>query len=147
MELVLQRIARQPGYTIGRLYRLEPTDDEYLGGTRLEYICDTLEPSWRDLAHGAHKIHGKTAIPEGRYPLVVTRSPRFGRWLPLVVGVPQFSGVRIHAGNTKDDTEGCILPGENRQKGMVVNSRIWEKRIVDLLATRKEGEAAWLRVE
>lgn len=147
MELVLQRIARQPGYTIGLLYQVEPVNDEYLGGAQLRYICDTLEPTWRDLAHGASKIPGRTAIPEGRYPLVVTFSPRFRRWLPLVVQVPQFRGIRIHAGNTPEDTAGCILPGENSKKGMVLNSRTWEKRICSLLAARKEGEAAWLRVE
>lgn len=147
MELLLRRIARQKGYTIGRLYKVEPTDDEYLGGTSLRYLCDTLEPQWRDLARGARKVKGRTAIPEGRYPLAVTRSPRFGRWLPLVAQVPQFSGIRIHAGNTPADTEGCILPGENRLKGTVVNSRIWEKRITALLASRKDGEAAWLKVE
>ncbi len=147
MELKLKRIARQRGYTIGRLYNVEHVDDEYLGGTRETYICDTLEPQWRDLRNGAHKIMGKTAIPEGRYPLAVTYSPRFKRWMPLVVGVPQFKGIRIHAGNTAEDTEGCILPGENRKKGMVVNSRIWEKRIMDMIAKRKEGEGVWIEIE
>ena len=147
MELLLQRIARKTGYTIGRLYRIESVDDEYLGGTCRTYLCDTLEPQWRDLANGAHKIKGRTAIPEGRYPLMVTRSPTFGRWLPLVLGVPQFDGIRIHAGNTPHDTAGCILPGENLKKGMVFNSRRWEKRICELLAMRKEGEPAWLTVE
>ena len=146
MEMILKRIARQQGYTIGRLFLREREDDEYAPGEKLSKICDTLEPQWRDYAHGAHKVKGRSAVPEGRYPLVVTRSPRFGRWLPLLVGVPQFEGVRIHAGNTPADTEGCILPGENRRRGMVLNSRAALSRIMALLDGRKPGEAAWLTI-
>lgn len=78
----------------------------------------------------AQKMAGKTAIPEGRYPLLVTKSIRFKKWLPLLFGVPSFSGVRIHSGNTAKDTQGCILLGENRKVGMVVNSRIWMHRFM-----------------
>lgn len=87
MELKLKRIAKQKWYTIGRL-------------------CDTLEPTWRDIGPGGkeYKIKGKTPIPEGRYPVVITYSPRFKEWLPLLVGVPGFSGIRIHAGNTPQGT-------------------------------------------
>ncbi|CDD19922.1 putative uncharacterized protein [Prevotella sp. CAG:732] len=53
---------------------------------------------------------------------------RFKKWLSLILGVPGFSGVRIHAGNTAKDTQGCILVGENKKVGMVVNSRIWLQR-------------------
>ena len=72
MELTLTRIAKRNDYTIGRL----EADGEYL--------CDTLEPTWRNLKK-KHKIRGRTAIPEGRYPVVITYSPKFGQWLPLVV--------------------------------------------------------------
>ena len=104
MDLRLKRIARQTGYTIGRLYVVEPDDDGLPDGEKLTYLTDTLEPQWRDLKGGAYKIRGRTAIPEGRYPLVVTRSPKFGKWLPLLMGVPGFEGVRIHSGNTAADT-------------------------------------------
>ncbi len=137
MEFLLKRTARRPGYTIGHLY---------VGENRIK-VCDTLEPQWRDYLHGERKVAGKSAIPEGRYPLVVTRSPRFERWLPLLVGVPGFEGVRIHSGNTPADTEGCILPGQNRKKGMVLGSRAALRRIMALLDARKPGEPAWIKVE
>lgn len=127
LELTLTRIARRKGYTIGRLF---------IDGI---YFCDTLEPEWRDIGWGrpGRKVKGKTAIPEGRYPVVITLSPRFGQWLPLLVGVPQFEGIRIHAGNKPEDTEGCILPGENLHKGMVLNSRRWLYRLKQRIVEAK----------
>lgn len=135
MEIKLTRIARQKEYTIGRM--------EIDGN----YVCDTLEPIWRNLAGGARKLKGKTAIPEGRYALVVTLSPKFGKWLPLLLGVPYFSGIRIHSGNTAADTEGCILVGQNLKKGMVLNSRIALSRIMKILDSRKAGEPAFITIE
>ena len=109
MEMTLTRIAKRPAYTIGRLE---------IDGT---YFCDTLEPTWRDVGWGrpGRKVAGRTAIPEGRYAVAVTLSPRFGRWLPLLLHVPMFEGIRIHAGNSAQDTAGCILPGLNTVKGRV----------------------------
>ncbi len=138
MEMILTRIAKRKDYTIGRL--------EVDG----KYFCDTLEPTWRDIRRGGsgRKIKGRTAIPEGRYPVVVTLSARFGRWLPLLVGVPMFTGIRIHAGNTASHTGGCILVGENRQKGMVLNSRQWEHRLVQaFVQARNRDEAVWITVK
>ena len=129
------------------------------------YFCDTLEPTWRNLkgidlkpeevdarysrqsGKVARKIPGHTAIPEGSYRVLVTLSPRFKEWLPYVQGVPDFEGIRIHAGNYPDDTQGCILVGENRLKGMVVNSRIWLHRLMKRIReVEKEGEAVWITI-
>lgn len=134
--MTLTRIAKRETYTIGRLA---------INGI---YFCDTLEPTWRDIGVGrpGRKVMGRTAIPEGRYPLVVTFSPRFKRWLPLLLNVPQFSGIRIHSGNTADDTEGCILPGLNTSRGRVTDSYLWERRLVAELGRRPEGEPVWITV-
>ena len=97
MELVLTRIAKRKTYTIGRLAIVERIDDEYLAGSQETYFCDTLEPTWRDYAHGGRKIKGCSAIPEGRYAVVISFSPKMQKWLPILLGVPMFSGIRIHA--------------------------------------------------
>ena len=148
MELLLKRIAKRDTYTIGRLYIKEKVDDEYLAGEGEVYFCDTLEPTWRDFVHGAYKIKGKSAIPEGHYAVVISYSPKINEWLPILLNVPMFAGIRIHAGNTSKDTEGCILVGQNLKKGEVVNSRIWLKRLKDKIVEAKErGESVWITVE
>lgn len=147
MELVLKRIAKKNDYTIGRLYIKKMVLDEYLAGEELEYVCDTLEPKWRDYAKGARKIKGKSAIPEGRYPVVITYSPKFKQWLPLLVNVARFFGIRFHAGCTVKDTQGCILVGLNLKKGMVLNSRKYVDIIKSKIVEAKDkGEAVWIEI-
>lgn len=117
MKLTLKRIALRPTYTIGKLY----IDDVY--------FCDTIEDTVRDFNkngkfdNGEKKVHSKTAIPYGIYEIKWTYSPRFKKYTPQLMNVPSFEGIRIHAGNTSADTEGCLILGKNKQVGKVLNSR------------------------
>ena len=152
MELILERIAKRKTYTIGRIYIQKRVDDEYLAGTENQYFCDTLEPTWRDYANGAYKVKGRSAIPEGRYAVVISYSPKFKQWLPILLGGPEFNrkwqGIRIHAGNTAADTEGCILVGKNREVGKVLDSRIWLHRLKQKIVEAKDkGEAVWITIK
>ncbi|OYU80773.1 MAG: hypothetical protein CFE23_07310 [Flavobacterium sp. BFFFF1] len=106
MELVLTRKIRSAKSTIGEL-----TIDG-------KFECFTLEDVERDV-----KIHGKTAIPKGRYELTITMSNRFKKELPLLINVPNYEGVRIHPGNKAEDTEGCILVGKTKTTDFIGNSR------------------------
>ena len=148
MELILKRIAKRKTYTIGRLYIRRQVMDEYLPGTEDKYFSDTLEPTWRDYQNGAYKVKGRSAIPEGRYAVVISYSPKFKQWLPILLGVPKFEGIRIHAGNTAKDTEGCILVGKNREVGKVLDSRKWLYELKQKIVEAKDrGEAVWITIK
>ena len=152
MELLLTRIAKRKAYTIGRLSIVEPVVDEYSAGSKETYFCDTLEPTWRDYKHGAYKIKGKSAIPEGRYAVVISWSPKFKAWLPILLGGPEFNrqwqGIRIHAGNTVKDTQGCILVGRNQRVGEVLESRKWLYELKQKIVEAKDkGEAVWITIK
>ena len=143
MRILLQRHALKAGYTIGRM--------EING----QYFCDTLEDTDRGLSEEmsedeivALKVKGATAIPIGTYRIdMQTRSPRFGRVLPRLLSVKGYAGVLIHSGNTADDTEGCILVGENRERGKVLNSRATLEHLLAFLrAAQAEGEEIKLTI-
>lgn len=143
MELNVKRIARKDGYTIGRLF------------INNEYFCDTLEDTDRGLKDTmqvneilAKKVKAQTAIPTGKYDVILTFSPRFKRVLPLLLNVKGYEGVRVHAGNTNKDTEGCLLVGENKVKGQVLNSRATlEKLMSVLLECEKRKEKVTILIE
>ena len=110
IELKLERVGYRQHYTIGHLY---------VNGV---YQCDTLEPTWRDYAHGEEKVKGESAIPEGTYQIWLRSNGKFGFTVPQLIDVPMFKGVQIHPGNTFTDTQGCILVGTNSHVGKVVRS-------------------------
>jgi hypothetical protein len=107
MELRLVRNAYSPTSTIGELH---------VDGA---FECFTLEDRVRSA-----KVAGATAIPPGRYEVSVTWSNRFKRPLPLLMDVPNYTGVRIHTGNKAEHTEGCILVGRKRLPDFVGESKL-----------------------
>ena len=101
MKLKLERFEYGSTFTIGRFY---------IDGI---YHCFSLE----DVVRQGAKIDGQTAIPVGTYNVIIDVSTRFGKQLPHVLDVPNFTGIRIHPGNTSKDTEGCILLGYTWEGG------------------------------
>lgn len=125
LEFMVVRKFFAENYTIG---------DFFISGKKL---CNTIEDKNRDLNHDGDlndknegKVFGETCIPFGRYEIELLISPKFKRLLPRLKNVKHFEGILIHAGNTAKDTHGCILPGENTQKGKVLNSGYYENIIV-----------------
>ena len=137
MELLLDRIYKGPKYTIGKLY---------IDGA---YFCDTLEDVVRDLGiDGSGKIKHETAIPPGRYKVILSMSNRFKKVMPLLLSVPYFSGIRIHSGKDKEDTSGCPLVGDNKVKGKVLNSRkTFNVLMVELQIATTSGEEIYITVK
>lgn len=135
MRLELKRIAKRPTYTIGRLY---------IDG---QYFCDTCEDCDRGLRDDMPleyikhaKVYGITAIPTGTYKVSITYSQKFKKNLPLIHNVKGFEGIRIHSGNTADDSLGCVLVGENKAVGKVLNSRATMDRLMPILLKAKDME-------
>ena len=120
----LERIYLKETYTIGRLF----IDDIF--------FCDTLEDTYRDLAK-EQKIAGKTAIPCGVYKVILSSSNKFKKVLPELLNVPNFTGIRIHNGNSIEDTEGCILVGKNKVKGGLIESKNALDNLMDKLEVRE----------
>lgn len=154
MELNLRRVALRDTYTIGKLY---------VNGI---YFCDTIEDKVRDLNKdgdlndvGEGKIPSLTAIPYGKYEVTLkVQSPKYSlksnyNWckgyLPRLINVPHFEGILIHAGNTSSDSAGCILVGENKIKGQVINSMVTLKRLYCsvLKEASDKNEDIWIKIE
>ena len=153
MEIKVKRKWKKEAYTIGKMY---------IDG---EYVCDTLEDKDRGLISNMSvaqicgvKVHGETAIPTGRYLVdMKTVSPRFGGRaqyqfcrgrLPRLCNTVGFQGVLIHIGNTAKDTDGCILVGENKAVGQVLNSTATFRKVyAKLKAADERGERIWITIE
>lgn len=153
MKLLLKRIFKGPSYTIGKLY---------INGV---FECDTLEDTDRGLTSQmtleeikAKKMYGVTAIPTGTYSInMTTVSPKFKDrvWakpykglLPRLENVKGYEGVLIHVGNKAEDTLGCILVGENKVKGQVINSTAtFYELMTVLLKAQSAGEVIELTIE
>ena len=142
MEIKLIRKYYQAKYTIGRLY------------VNNRFFSDCLEPPSLHLTERSAlgtiliaKYKGYRAIPTGRYRILITRSRRFGRWLPLLLNVKGFEGIRIHAGNKPEDTRGCILLVFNRRKGYVLDSTRCVLTLVKMMTEAiAKGEKVFMEV-
>lgn len=140
MLVKLNRILRTNEFTMGELY----IDDKY--------ICDTLEDRVRPLPEECpntpkgndckckEKVYGQTAIPAGTYELKLTYSNRFKKILPEILNVPHFLGIRMHAGNTTADSDGCVLVGtwDDKNGNRLINSRIAFDLLMHLLQSIDE---------
>lgn len=143
MKLLIKRPYKNSKYTIGKLY---------IDGT---YFSDTLEDPVRDLNNdgdledpGESKIYGDTAIPKGEYKVILALSPKFKRILPVILNVKYFTGILFHRGNSVKDTHGCILVGENKIKGGLINSTVCETNLVKrITAAINAGEEITLTIE
>ena len=105
------------------------------------FECYTLEDKVRPV-----KIAGRTAIPSGRYEVIINFSQRFQKQLPLLLNVPNYEGVRIHSGNTAANTEGCILVGETKTDNFVGESRWAFNRLFEKLKVAAETEKIFLEI-
>lgn len=128
MNITVKRVAKKEAYTIGKLY---------IDG---KYFCDTLEDRDRGLAQSMPlseikkiKVKHQTAIPTGTYQVAWNYSPKYRRMMPQILNVPGFEGVRIHSGNSQQDTSGCILLGKNSVVGKVLNSRVTINKFYPLI--------------
>lgn len=153
MELTVIRKYKKDTYTIGKLY---------IDGT---YFCDTIEDKDRNLYQGMsldwlkeEKVYGETAIPYGRYKITLkVQSPKFkgkkqyekcDAYIPRLENVPGFDGILVHIGNYAKDSYGCILVGENKAKGAVVNSTSWFWKLYDILkAADDEGKDIYITIQ
>lgn len=132
MLLKLVRNKSNEACTVGNLY---------VNG---KWECYILEDVEREC-----KIAGKTAIPAGRYKVGITHSPRFKKPLPLLFDVPNYAGVRIHPGNTADDTEGCLLPGQTNPTPYTVGSsgKAFDALMEKLRGAEAAGDQIWIEIE
>jgi len=125
--------------------------DCYVNG---EWVCYILEDKDRQRQENGSvvvwnkdlKVPKETAIPRGRYEVIVSFSNRFNKYLPLLLAVPAYEGVRIHPGNTDADTEGCLLPGTWKGKDQVSESRKAFKKLFALIQKAEKKEKIYLNI-
>jgi len=138
------------------LIRTDKTEISTIGELTVDgaFQCFILEDKDRGLDQSMpiaviqqHKVFGKTAIPKGTYDVVISWSNRFKTYLPLIINVPGFEGVRIHSGNVAEDTEGCQLPGNARTKDKVLDSRNAFKALFAKLKAVEKTEKITITIE
>lgn len=138
MKLLLERDVKAPMFTLGKL-SVNGVMQFYTVEDKVREVSGVPVAEW--------KVAGKTAIPVGTYRIIISYSQRFKKFLPLLLNVKGFQGIRIHAGNTDKDTEGCLLIGTARTKEGVANSRYACKLLQDAMeAAMKRGEVVTIEI-
>jgi hypothetical protein len=135
-----------------RLIREPSTNNSTLGVLFVDGVfeCFVIEDVIREqpgVPVDQWKVKGATAIPAGRYQVTRTRSPRFGKMLPLLLNVPGFDGIRFHAGNDSGDTEGCPLPGRGRAAGRVTESKLAFEQLDQKIRLALLRGQVWIDIE
>ena len=160
MKLKLKRTAKKKDYTIGHLYRWDDCLHKWI------FLCDTIEDKDRGLDQSMTeaninniKVKHKTAIPTGIYEVLMNVvSGTFikkqlykvfcGGKVPRLKYVKGFSGILIHSGTDQESSSGCIIVGENKVVGKVINSWTTYKRVYNVLkAASNKGEKITLTIE
>lgn len=140
LNLYLFRTHLKEKYTIGNLYHIfSECKGKNMNILSKGYLCDTLEDKFRGNNLKDKKVYGETCIPEGTYRIVMVWSNHFKRMLPQLQNVLFFTDIFFHSGNTPKDTKGCILPGENKLVGTVINSTIKTNEIIALVEKADEA--------
>jgi hypothetical protein len=129
MILTLKRNEPEDGCMIGRLF---------INNTN---FCSTIE----DEPRIKNEMH-KTAIPSGRYEVVINWSNRFKMYMPLLLNVPYFEGIRIHSGNTAEDSSGCILVGVFYNDETIIDSRNTFKSLMTELKKVEKKEKIFINI-
>jgi hypothetical protein len=143
MELLLDRDVRTKNSTIGQLY-VDGKFECYIIEDYDRGLKSTMELS----VVQSIKVKAETAIPTGRYEVIITFSNRFQRNLPELLNVKGFEKIRMHSGNSKSDTEGCLLTGTERSIDFVGNSRVAFGALMPKLEKAiKKGEKIFITVK
>lgn len=131
-----------------RLKRKEFTETSTIGELSIDGIfeCYVLEDKDRKLESGGTKIYAKTAIPRGRYEVIISWSNRFKQYMPLLLSVPQFEGIRIHTGNTSENTEGCLIVGQTKSKDFVGLSKVAYGKFLSKLKKVEKKEKIFITI-
>jgi hypothetical protein len=139
MKLKIIRTYRKADYTLGDIYVNDVCEANTLED------CDRLTPG--SPYYTGVKVYGETAIPAGTYKVIMSHSPKFGRMLPEVIGVPTHSAIRIHSLNKPEQTEGCIGCGLNKIKGQIIESKKYTEKVISAIANAvNNGEEVKLEI-
>ena len=136
-----------------KLICIEKTDKSTISQLTVDGVNECFVCEDKTRLPNEPKVFGETAIPIGTYGIIVTKSDRFSKmeghdiYLPLLLNVPGYEGVRIHPGNKPEDTEGCLLPGTTKGVDSVGNSRTaWIQLNDKINAALKKGEGVTIEI-